>query len=44
MDSGAWWATVHGIAESAVTERLSTKGVPAACHAGQGRRDEGMDK
>ena len=24
MDSGAWWATVHGVSERDITEQLST--------------------
>ena len=24
MDRGAWWATVHGVTKSQMTERLST--------------------
>ena len=29
MDRGAWWATVHGVAESAVTGQLSTRAYTA---------------
>ena len=27
MNRGAWWATVHGLAESDMTERLTQAGV-----------------
>ena len=47
-DRGAWWATVHGVAESGTTELLSTAHMDmgfgsdskaSACNAGNPRSD-----
>ena len=39
MDTGAWWATVHEVAESDVTEWLSTAQLPALKERGLCRWD-----
>ena len=42
MDRGAWWATVHGVAVSDMTEQLSTRGLPPRLPAGVSPPREGQ--
>ena len=41
MDGGAWWATVHGIAESHMTEQLHFTSIKMIRNKREGEKEEG---
>ena len=41
MDGGAWWATVHGIAESHMTEQLHFTSIKMRRNKREGEKEEG---